>query len=174
MKNLVLCVLACATPLAAGAGDVGLGVSLDHAPHILVPIHVSESLRVEPFIDFTKDESDLGGGVTGRFDSKEVGLGMFLRSALDDAAGVYYGIRYSKVTGDTQVTDSGGAVLFESDDDGDNFSLVLGGEYAVGNRLFVGLEAYWFRLSLDSSSGGTTETQEISGTDTQVVLRFMF
>jgi hypothetical protein len=174
MRKLVLCVLACAAPLTAAAGDIGLGVSLDHAPHVLVPINVSESLRVEPFIDLTKDESDLGGGVKGRFESRELGLGVFLRSPIDDAAGLYYGLRYSKLTGDTRVTDSGGALLFESDDDGVKLSLVLGGEYAIGNRLFVGLEAYWFRLTLDSTSGGTTETQETSGTDTQAVLRFMF
>jgi hypothetical protein len=175
MKNrFLLLAAAVGMPAMASAGDVGLGVSLDHDPHILLPINVSETVRIEPFIDITKDESDLGGGVQGQFDAKELGLGVFLRSALDDRAGLYYGVRYSKLEGETTVTDSGGAVLFESEDDGDNLALVLGGEYAVGNRLLIGVEAFWFRLSIDSDDGAETTTQETSGTDTRVVVRFMF
>lgn len=173
MRNLVVAAGLALFASGAMAADFGIGVSARSDDGIIyVPIDFSESFRLEPSFRYYKNEitqENIFGG-TSVSESKllELGIGIFGKSKVTEAAQIYYGGRLTRFDASNS---------FGDDSDGFGVAPTFGAEYVFGERFSVGGEvAYYFEDSdsEDNSSFTSDVENETQGTQTRLIFRFMF
>lgn len=159
--------------------EPGLGVSFkSNDINIYLPINVSKSFRVEPFIGQykTNETEDLN---KASYTQKEIGLGAFGLHQSTENIGVYYGARIARVesrraysTHYSYEYDTFSSANKSSDEQsGYSFAPVLGFEYSVVPQLSVGGEASWEFVDMDgkdrsSYNTGYSVTEQSTKTET--------
>ena len=200
MKKLSIIFLSLSVLSAYGA-EIGVGASVraDDAS-IYLPVQFGESFRLEAELRAFEREAIStpvsSSSVTrseSSVDSKLFGLGAFYIKALNENLRTLLGLRasYVKTENDGASAISGlGATAFSVRDvDGYEITPTVGLEYILNEKVSISVEAFWFDRNQDgeitttTTSGGffpvTTVTttdfsQDESGTDARVVLRFFF
>lgn len=156
-----LAALALFVPTLASA-DWGLGATVGNSEGTLfVPIQLSDTLRLEPFGEYSRSEFD-AGGATATLTDLGVGLGVFRLRPINEHAQLSFGGRAAYL----RDTVSGGGLLADSTDDGFQVEAVLGGEAFLLPEFSLGVEAYATALDI----GGTTTY----GTGSRVIARVFF
>lgn len=174
--------------------EPGIGVSFkSNDINIYLPVNVSKSFRVEPFIgQYKSNESeDLS---KESYSQKEIGLGAFGLHQSTENVGLYYGARLARVetrraysTQYSYEDDTFSSANKSSDDQsGYSFAPVLGFEYRLVPQLSVGGEASWAFVELDgkdkrsyntgysvTESSTKTETSQ-NNTVTRLMVRYYF
>lgn len=174
MRNLVVAAGLALFASGAMAADFGIGVSArDDDGAIYVPIDFSDKFRLEPSFRYYKEErTDTStGGFSVKSDLLELGIGIFGKSKVTDAAHLYYGGRFTYADGSTESRFS------ETSVDGFSVAPTFGAEYVFGKHFSLGGEvAYVFEEfdSEDNSSFSDDIEQETQGTQTRLIFRFMF
>lgn len=159
-KQLALSIALLTTSgMASAEGTkVGLGVSVkSDDTKIYLPIDVSQSIRIEPSIEYIKVDSN------GDYDLIEFSVGVFGLAPVSSDIGIYYGARIGYLD-----FDSDGA----GDVDGYSFSPTIGLEYWVNERFSIAAEAEWSYVNLDGDNG-FSDTKSNS-TDTNLLVRYFF
>lgn len=182
------------------AAEVGIGVSAksDDA-WIYVPIDFESKYRLEPSLRYAKDKFSLsqpasqtssGSTTNQEVESFELGLGGFRIVGVGDNAQLSFGVRIAYVDSKSEVssiTTFPFGAIFESSSEvsqeGFRIAPSIGFEYLIGEHFSIGGEASYSFLDVDgdgssrSNSGTVTRvetSQESSGTQTQLILRYMF
>lgn len=171
--------------------EPGLGVSFkSNDINIYLPVNVSKSFRVEPFIgQYKSNEKEQSDKVT--YSEKEFGIGAFGLHKKSDNIGLYYGARVAYLENRYAYSssyDGGYSSNNKSSDEqsGYSFAPVLGFEYSVIPQLTVGGEASWEFVELDGKDRGSfdntysvsersakTETSQ-NTTVTRLMVRYYF
>jgi len=164
-------VLALAMPALTQAAEWGLGATVGADGNaIYVPVKVSETLRVEPYVSYYDLESDFGTANTS-YQYAEGGVGFFGQAAVTEQVQSYVGARfgYFRNKGES----SGG--FSDTDEEGFIIAPTIGGEFFFVPQFAVGVEAYvFYRDSDEDIEGfGEAETKDY-GTGSRVVARFFF
>ncbi len=156
----LFCAVAAFTlPLAAQgqtrASAVGVGITVPDVG-VLLPINVSQHLRVEPYVDFYSTRADYPvTSDTAWASHTRIGLGLFAVVHSRERVGVYFGPRFGLLRGSTRVNGSAGQTSTTSS--GWFLGGAIGGEYTPVSGLSVGGEAkIEFDHSSSSSSGSTS------------------
>ncbi len=184
-KFFILCVLLSCYPCVSGAVDVGLGVTLESASSsgesmILIPVVLSSNVYIEPFYRGSSFKDKINIGPSGdeiRGNLSELGVGLFYRSPLKEKIDFYVGGRSGYV-----VQESSGKSVVRSNEEklyGYSVAPTLGLQYQVAPRFWVSGEAYWNYSKVDgkrsdSLLGESERSEEVKGTGTRVVLRYLF
>jgi len=169
----------------ANAMDVGLGIELksDYSSYgatIYVPIDISPSFRLEPHFAYGNIDGEDVRPTSSSSDSTtlmELGVGAFGIQQVDPSTKLYFGARLSYLSfEDSRVYPTS---WNSTDENGFEIAPTVGFEYFLRDNISLGGEAAWFYAKLEgeetSSSSPTTETEyEVTGTDTQVILRYYF
>ncbi|MGB8930538.1 MAG: outer membrane beta-barrel protein [Anaeromyxobacteraceae bacterium] len=155
-----------AAPSSGGKPMIGVGVALGGSTFlpgvtvlpggsnkILIPINVSPSLRVEPFLGYTqvrtKDSSSPLGDDVDWASTLTVGAGIYLLGDLGNNAEVYGGGRLAinRVAAGFEYKSSGTTVSGDDSFIGFGLAAVGGAEYYLSPRFALGVEA---ELGFDS------------------------
>jgi len=153
-------VVAFTLPLAAQDQKppvVGVGITVPDIG-VLLPINVSQRLRLEPYVDFSSTRADYpvtSDTVWGSF--TRVGLGLFVRTHSRDRMALYFGPRFGLLRGSTRINGSGGETSTSSS--GWFLAGAIGGEYNVVSGMSVGGEA---RIEYDHSSSSSSGPSSIA------------
>jgi len=146
-------------PLAAQdrtpARVVGVGVTVPDVG-VLLPINVSQRVRLEPYVDFSSTRADYPvTSDTTWVSFVRIGLGLFSVAHPREKNGLYFGPRVGLLRGTTKINGSGGQTSTKSS--GWFLAGALGGEYSPVPGLSVGGEAkIEFDHSSSSASGSTS------------------
>lgn len=175
---------------SALAADFGIGISARSDDGFLyVPIDVSKTFRIEPTVRYgTSELSIVEDGVEDRQDTEtwEIGVGLFGKKQITDAAHIYYGARFAYVDTESTTTQPlafGDVIHSESTQDGYRIGPTLGFEYLFGGHFSVGGEASYTFLDLEGESTARIDDFELSAvkieqksnsTQTRLIFRYMF
>lgn len=190
MRKLYVAVCLALGSSSVLAADFGVGISArSDDGYLYVPIDISKTFRLEPFarygtskLSFTED----GLENTQDTETLELGVGLFGKTQVADAAHIYYGARLAYVDTESTIVQPsifGDVIRSESAQDGYRIGPTLGFEYLFGGHFSVGGEvSYTFldiegesRASIDGFELSRVETEQTSnGTQTRLILRYMF
>ncbi len=155
---LAIALLTTAGIASAEGTKVGLGVSVkSDDTKIYLPIDVSESIRIEPAIQYTHINPDSGSNL----DVIEFSVGVFGLAPVSNNVGLYYGARIGYLDIDAS---------FEAD--GYSLAPTIGLEYWVNERFSISAEAEWSYSSIDGDDG--FPDSKTSATDTNLLVRYFF
>lgn len=197
MKKVLCAVVLTALAGEAGAADFGIGVSVQSSDSWLyVPIDITPSFRLEPSLryldqDGGSETNQVIFGTTQRVaveserQNIELALGLFGMKKLGESTRVYYGgrVAYIKSESDFHITQSFLGTVDEQHEetssDGYRISPTLGVEYLFNEHFSLGAEAEWFYQDIDSDFKTTDDPasagdSQLTGTDTRLIVRFMF
>ena len=169
----------------AQALEVGVGIDmmnfdyLSSGVKIYVPLDITPKFRIEPSFLYWNDESTTtdSSGTVSTFDYRaEFGLGFFGIQDLAQQTKLYYGARLGFVSEKYEYIST---VTSTRDRDGYKFSPAFGFEHFFSEKISLGGEVSWYYLDLDiesftSSSGAGTGSDQSTGTDSEVILRYYF
>lgn len=192
MRNLYVAVGLALCSTSVLAADFGIGISAKSDDGILyVPIDISKSLRIEPSVRYAKSESyydyfDQVGGDESK--ALEIGVGVFGVKQLTDAVHIYFGGRLAYVDFDTSsfYARAHGASSNHTAQDGYSVGPTVGFEFLFGEHFSLGGEASYNFVDLEGESttwrsnpfDSDVDREDIEskshGTDTRLVLRYMF
>jgi len=170
MKRLLaLASLAIAAPV--WSADFGVGVSAkSNDSTIYVPIDINDSFRVEPLVRYSKDTSVFAGG-RSKYETYEIGTGLFKLYPLTESIHIYYGGRLSYLNLKAETNFQAPVVDFNrSSSDGYRIAPTLGFEYFFKKHLSIGGEAQWYYSDLEANRQDVSAT----GTNTNLILRLRF
>lgn len=181
------------------AGNLGLGVSIKPGETaVYLPIKVSEFYKVEPFIRYSKNSSELISSPDSENVDKSaraIGVGLFQSKEMGQNADLYYGLRasFTKVKERWQYKSSytGGdttkIIINKTRDSERGFILspTVGVAYSFTRQFVLAFEAQlnfgkykakdsYYDMDLSKYIENSTERGEKSGTDTKVILRYFF
>lgn len=171
------------------AADFGIGISARSDDGFLyAPIDVSKTFRLEPFLRYGTSElsySEDGIEDTQDTETMELGVGVFAKKQVTDAAHIYFGARLAYVDTESTVIQPGifDDIRSESTQDGYRIGPTLGFEYIFGGHFSVGGEASYTFLDLEGESTAWIDDFELSsvetkqqsqGTQTRLIFRYMF
>jgi hypothetical protein len=191
MRNLYVAVGLALCSSSVLAADFGLGISARSDDGIVyAPIDISKSFRIEPSVRYASTErsmqdSDISESLEA--ETLEVGVGVFGRKQVTDAAHIYFGARLAYV--DLEST-SNSVMSFsrqrtETKEDGYRIGPTVGFEYLFGQHFSVGGEASYTYLDVEGKTTSeytiiTTRRdtlnseQKTHGTQTRLIFRYMF
>lgn len=172
MKNQYTCPALLALLLGSTSlshAEIGLGILLDpYGSTVYLPIKLSEHYRLEPSVAYFSR----GTGGRIRWKAWELALGAFRATSVSDNTRIYYGGRVS---------------YFESNDDsylnderGVRLAPTLGFEYFFTESLSISGEGAITYAKVDrltsvfSELGGREQDNEITSTDSSIIIRYMF
>jgi opacity protein-like surface antigen len=171
------------------AADFGIGISArSDDGYLYAPIDISKTFRLEPFLRYGTSElsySDEGLEDTQDTETLELGVGVFAKKQVTDAAHIYFGARLAYVDTESTVVQPGlfDVIRSESTQDGYRIGPTLGFEYIFGGHFSVGGEASYTFLDLEGESRAQIDDFELSkvetkqksqGTQTRLIFRYMF
>jgi hypothetical protein len=170
-----------ALPLALGAAalvggtpavalDWGLGMPVSSGSTLYVPIRVSPSFRLEPFIYSQSSEDKVGGFAVDRVTEREIGLGLFLTDVSGEL-NWYRGLRFSVFELSHNQAASSSSPASQTSSNGVIFAPVVGIEYQLLPQASIAAETY-IDFQEQSSSGGWSHTSH--RTRTHLFVRYMF
>lgn len=166
MHATKLAALALFMPVLAHGADWGLGTTLnDTGGTVYVPIEIDETMRLEPFGSYFRNEFGTPGGTSG-FSGLELGIGVFKSTALEERVRVYAGGRLSFLYAENEV--AGGP---DETAKGLAVSPVLGGEVFPLPQLSFSVEVFATLSQQDASIENDTTDY---GTGSRFVARFFF
>ncbi|MFC4309041.1 hypothetical protein ACFPN2_08115 [Steroidobacter flavus] len=172
MRNLVVAAGLALFASGAMAADFGVGVSAKSDDGVIyVPIDFSDKFRLEPSLRYYKEERNDDPGFDSESDLLELGVGVFGKSKVTEAAQIYYGGRITYFDGSSKTGSSKTTV------DGYGIAPTFGVEYVFGGHFSLGGEvAYAFEKtdSEDNSFFSNDIENETQGTQTRLIFRFMF
>lgn len=182
MKNRIALALSMAFSASTFA-NVGVGVSVrDDDTRIYVPINVTESFRIEPFVNYGKRE-EKDDDWEESVKAYEFGLGFFGRTELVDKLHFLYGARISYLSAKAVNKDSDGS-SYKYDVDGYSIAPTMGFEYFIMEKLSIGADVSLVYAKTDSESksydydydyGAKVEqTNKDTETDTSLNVKFYF
>ena len=159
----VFCALAAAFTLPLTAQDqtpapkVGVGITVPDLG-LLLPINVSQHVRLEPYVDFYSTRADYPvTSDTGWASHTRIGLGLFSVAHRRERLGLYFGPRFGLLRGSTSVNGSAGRTSTTSS--GWFLGGAIGGEYSPVPGLSVGGEA---KIEFDHSSSSSSGSASIA------------
>jgi opacity protein-like surface antigen len=174
---------------SALAADFGIGISARSDDGFLyAPLDISKTFRLEPFLRYATSElSFVEDGLEDTQDTEtmEIGVGVFAKKQITDAAHIYFGARLTYVDTESTVIQPGlfDDIRSQSTQDGTRIGPTLGFEYIFGGHFSVGGEASYTFLDIEGESRAqigdfelsTLETKQKSqGTQTRLIFRYMF
>ncbi|MDY6947645.1 MAG: hypothetical protein SXG53_18205 [Pseudomonadota bacterium] len=189
MRSLYVAVGVALCSGSALAADFGVGVSArSDDGFVYAPIDISKTFRLEPFVRYgTSELSYSQDGVVDRQDTEtwEIGVGVFGKKQITDAAHIYFGARLAHVDTESTVIQPGlfDDIRSETAQDGTRIGPTLGFEYIFGGHFSVGGEASYTFLDLEGESKAWLDEFELSsvqtrqksqGTQTRLIFRYMF
>ncbi len=190
-RILIVTSLSLAT-FGVAAGELGVGISVrDDDSAIYLPYRVSEKILVEVSFAYTDRETDSSVS-NSDFENYELGFGVFGLKNLKERLSLYYGARVSYV--ESELTNSSSPVsnsaspffalrtVSNNESDGYKIAPTLGVSYSFTDSFSVAGEAAWFYEDVDSTTSVTRDDettisksgQTNNGTETRIVLRYMF
>lgn len=181
------------------AGNLGLGVSIKPGETaVYLPIKVSEFYKVEPFIRYSKNSSELIFSPDSENVDKStraIGVGLFRSKEVGQNADLYYGLRasFTKVKERWQYKssytdgDTTKITINKTRDSEKGFILspTVGVAYSFTRQFVLAFEAQlnfgkykakesYYDTDLSKYIENSTERGEKSGTDTKVILGYFF
>ncbi len=158
----VFCAVAAFTlPLTAQsrtpAPVVGVGITVPDLG-LLLPINVSQHVRLEPYVDFYATRADYPvTSDTAWASHTRIGLGLFSVAHPRELVGLYFGPRFGLLRGSTKVNGSAGQTSTTSS--GWFLGGAIGGEYNPVPGLGIGGEA---KIEFDHSSSSSNGSASIA------------
>lgn len=176
---------------ALHADNVGLGVSIKSSQTtVYLPIKIREFYRIEPFINYYKNskESKLrqaSGSRNNDNSSYEAGIGLFKSNKLRQNTNLYYGLRasYTKYSYEEDSTfSSSGRSTYSYSSERLILSPTVGVEHSFTQQFVLAFEAEVYfgklkgknRSNLQYYFNDSDDEQELSGSNTRVILRYFF
>jgi hypothetical protein len=187
MKKLILGFFTCFFLVSsAQAMEVGLGLDLmsldfmSYGTKVYVPIDVTPTFRIEPHLLYFDDESkttSASGTSTNSFNETEFGIGLFGIQALSQQTRLYYGARLAHLSRDEESVSTTSTSTTEYS--GYKFSPTFGFEHYFSEKISLGGEIaiYYSDLDVDrvsTFSGTSTGSDEMTGTDSEIIMRYYF
>jgi hypothetical protein len=154
-------VAACTLPLAAQDRTptpvLGVGITVPDVG-VLLPINVSQHVRLEPYVDFYSTRADYPvTSDTAWASHARIGLGLFSVAHPRERLGLYFGPRFGLLRGSTRINGSAGQTSTKSS--GWFLGGAIGAEYSPVPGLSVGAEA---KIEFDHSSSSSTGSTSIA------------
>ena len=188
---LPLLFIAAISPYAVSS-NFGLGASIKTGEStVYLPIRVSENFLVEPFLRYSKDNSEtysVGSNVS--YDTSNTslnfGVGLFKTTDVSEDIKFYYGGRIAYSNNETRynISEDSEVNNFTQELDGYTLSPTIGFEYIITNGFSVAIEAEWSFFNLDGEISNSEEPGNISlvegssndgnRTGTNVIIRYVF
>jgi hypothetical protein len=161
MKKLSLAIVGLVAAVNANSADSGVGASIGTGDDtIYIPINLSESFRIEPYVSAYKvNDADYS------YRRSRLGVGLFKLEKTSSQTSMYWGARASYIDGR------------DSDDgefDGYSIAPVLGFEYFPVKNFSVGGDVALEYIDIDSDSGDYPFATQSSSTKTSVGVKFYF
>ncbi len=196
MNKFTLAAVCCVAALAVVAGNageahakrgtVGFGVGTDlrlgvptSLGNIVVPIHISDSLAIEPEFGFVRNATEQGDNSTSDLNLR-LGTGIFFKNAITKKTNIYGGGRLGIIF------NSGNVTIGDNEVDTSQTSFFVGGvsgaEFFINDAFSLGGEWGIYFTSIgeeevDGEDGGDDEeaaSQSIISTTTMIYFRYYF
>jgi hypothetical protein len=187
MKKLILGFFMCFFLVSnAHAVEIGLGIDLmsfdfmSYGTKVFVPLDVTPSFRIEPHLLYFNDEGTTvssSGTSTSSLSETELGFGFFGIQRLNQQTRLYYGARLAYVSREDESISP--TSTSTTDYDGFRFSPTWGFEHYFSENVSFGGEISWYYTDLDMDrfstfSGTSTGSDEMTGTDSEIIVRYYF
>ena len=173
MKYTSIILLAVLLGTKIQAGTFGAGVSVqEDGGTIYIPINASDKFRIEPTLQFERDEQTIflnSGTRDLTVTTLEMTVGLFRQSEVYEKISTYYGVRVGYSFSREELSSSSSNTDYENH--GYSVAPALGVEYFINEHISLGGEISWIIEYTDErGSDHTTDTK----TDSRLIARYYF